>query len=320
MKGTNDSDKIVRKQNRFLRILFISLTVSLLIAVTVLITYRIINKRLHGPESIYTIEQEWKKNSLEGFKAVYDITASIISRQPVNNAARTYHGYSGFMLSQYDTDFENSKRYLDEAINNLRIAFMTAKDSQTKNQIAYMLGQSYFRKDQAASYNYYADLAVKYLTYAQENKYEADDIPLLLGLSYAALGETDKSIASFTQALLIRETDTLLYNIGKQYFLNNQALTAKQYLMRVMNTSRNEELLENAHVIMGQIYINEGNLEEAKAEFENVLAKNPNSADAHYELGIIYDKLGDSVKARFEWRKCLNIQPNYNGEKISDMR
>ena len=36
-----------------------------------------------------------------------------------------------------------------------------------------------------------------------------------------------------------------------------------------------------------------------------------NSADAHYGLGIIYEKKGDLVKARAEWRKTLKIDSNY---------
>jgi len=52
----------------------------------------------------------------------------------------------------------------------------------------------------------------------------------------------------------------------------------------------------------------------------SVLEKDENSADAHYQLGILYEKQGDMVKARAEWRNALRIQVNHRGalEKMAD--
>ena len=61
---------------------------------------------------------------------------------------------------------------------------------------------------------------------------------------------------------------------------------------------------------------------EAKNEFEEILKLNKNSADAYYGLGLIYEKQGDMVKARSEWRKALKIQVNHSGAlaKMSSIR
>uniref|UniRef100_UPI0025ECB1FC tetratricopeptide repeat protein n=1 Tax=Treponema sp. TaxID=166 RepID=UPI0025ECB1FC len=107
--------------------------------------------------------------------------------------------------------------------------------------------------------------------------------------------------------------DTLLYDIGRQYFKNKQGMTARQYLARVIHLSKNDELIEKARLLLGQIYINEEDYDSAKKEFDSILEKNENSADAHYELGVLYEKLGDYVKARYEWRKCCKIQVNHPG-------
>ena len=60
--------------------------------------------------------------------------------------------------------------------------------------------------------------------------------------------------------------------------------------------------------------------EGALKEFENVLKKNENSADAHYGIGVIYEKQGNIVKARSQWRKALKIQVNHAGalQKMSE--
>ena len=45
----------------------------------------------------------------------------------------------------------------------------------------------------------------------------------------------------------------------------------------------------------------------------SILEKDPDYADAYYGLGLIYEKEGDSAKARAEWRNVLKIQVNHQG-------
>ena len=112
---------------------------------------------------------------------------------------------------------------------------------------------------------------------------------------------------------MVRESDTLLFDIAKQYCNNEQHSVAKQYLARVLETSSNEELVNSSHLLLGQIYINEQKYSEAEAEYNFILQKNENSADAHFGLGLIHELKGDKIKARAEWRKCLKIQSNHSG-------
>ena len=177
-------------------------------------------------------------------------------------------------------------------------------------QLQYMLGRAYFYKDTIATHNY-ADLAVKYLLSAKENGYVADDIAEYLGLSYASLGMTMESISAFTEALLVRESDALLLNIAEQYYNVKEYNAAEQYLFRIIKNSQNDEIITKSENLIAKIYIDQGKYDEALEEFNKVLAKNENSADAHYGIGVIYEKQGNIVKARSEWRKALKIQVNH---------
>ena len=254
--------------------------------------------------------KNWNLHTYEGYQKVYDISSAILEKDTAHNAARTFHGYSAFILAESDENSERSQALLDEAIFSLRLALLTAK-KKTLPQIQYMLGRSYFYKNKTSSYYYYADLALKYLIEAEKNGYKSDDISLLKGLSYAQLNKIEESIAAFTEALIVRESDTLLYDIAKQYYANGQGSTAKQYLFRVINTSKNENILQNSHIMLGQIYTDEKNYTDAENEFKSVLENNQNSADAHYGLGVLYDLRGDTAKARSEWRQTLKIQFNH---------
>lgn len=312
MKSGYKSDRIKRRKSRLFKNIIILAVILTVLAAVSIISYNIIYSRLHNEYSENALYDNWNLKTTEGFLKTYEIADVLIQKNPLNNTARTFRGYSAFMLAESEPDYTLSKNYLNDAITNLRIALIGCS-KETYPQVCYMLGKAYYYRDKAASYSFYADLTVKYLNEALDNGFSAPDIPHLLGLSYDALGETDKSIAALTKALINNETDTLLYDIGRQYFKNKQGMTARQYLARVIHISKNDELIEKSRLLLGQIYMNEGEYQSAENEFNSILEKNENSADAHYELGVLYEKLGYYVKARYEWRQCRKIQVNHPG-------
>jgi len=118
--------------------------------------------------------------------------------------------------------------------------------------------------------------------------------------------------------LLIRESDSLLLSIAEQYFKLDQISASKQYLFQVISDSKDDNLLIKAQTLLGKIYIKEEKYDEAKDLFLKVLDKDSNSTDAHYSLGLIYEKNGDVTKARAQWRKVLKID-NTHEESIKKM-
>ena len=204
-----NNEKIARKKSKIIPRLII---ISGIIIFIVLLSYLLFNfviKNSAQKASISDLQKYWNAYDYE---SVYKISNDILIENPFNNTALTYHGYSAFYLAVSQIDTALSQSYLDEAINNMRNALLNAKHSLIP-QLEYMLGKAYFYKNTITSY-YYADLAVRYLVSAKKHGYKADDIPEYLGLSYAALGQTMESISAFTEALLIRESDTLLLSIA----------------------------------------------------------------------------------------------------------
>ncbi len=266
----------------------------------------ILNK-IHNNPSITMLADKWE---LYDYQAVYDTSSLLLEKKPFNNTILTYRGYASFYLAVSSTKPADAQAYIDEAVRCLRLSLIHAK-KKTLPQIQYMLGKTYFYKNSFSSYHYYADCAVKYLTLAKEGGYEAADIPEYLGLSYAQLGMTMESIASFSEALLVRESDTLLLSIAEQYFKAKQFSAAKQYLFQIIQRSEDDSLVIKSRALLGKTLIEEKDYSGAQKEFEAILAKNDNSAEAHYGLGLVYEQRGDLVKARSEWRKSIRIQVNY---------
>ena len=251
----------------------------------------------------------WNKSE---YDEVYTQSGILLDENSFNGTALFYRGLSSFYLAVSQTETSAAQSYLDESINNLRIALHTA-DKNLQPQISYILGKAYFQRNLFSSYHYYADLAVSYLEKAVSLGYESADIPEYLGLSYANLGMTQQSIEAFTNALLVRESDILLLAIAQQYIISSNIETAKQYLFKVAKESSNDILILKSKLLLAQIYFEEQLYSEAAQEYMSILEKDPDYADAYYGLGLIYEKEGDSAKARAEWRNVLKIQVNHQG-------
>ena len=303
-----DDQNIFKRKSRLVKNLIISLcTVCVVSIVSFFITHFVQAKFSTSP-TFYILNKEWKTYDYSG---VYETSRLILQKKPFNNKALTYHGYASFYLGVSQLDTSLAQNYLDESINCIRLSMLSARRSLIP-QLEYMLGKAYFYKNTISSY-YYSDLAVKYLLLAKKNGYKADDISEYLGLSYASLDMTMDSISAFTEALLIRESDTLLLSIAEQYYKAGQKQAAEQYLFRIASSSKNSELILKSRVLLGTIYIDEEKYSDAENEFNAVLEKKADSADAYYELGILYEKEGDLVKARAQWRNALHIQVNHAG-------
>lgn len=301
-----ENNTFAKRHNKWLRNLIVLAVLVIVIAGIGVLAFLGIQKFRSGRISIKSIKKAWSEYD---YQNVYEQTFSFLQGEPYNNTVLTYYAYACFFLSQAQSESQFAQEYLDESINSLRIALYSASRSLVP-QLQYMLGRAYFYKN-TISTHYYADLAIKYLLLAKENGYDAPDIPEYLGLSYAALGMTMESISAFTEALLVRESDALLLSIAEQYFNASEYSAAEQYLYRIIKSSENDDILIRSHVLLGNIYINREEYDSALEEFNNVLKKNENSADAHYGIGVVYEKQGNIVKARAEWRQALKLQVNH---------
>lgn len=310
-KGENNSSNngsIVKKKGRIIPVLLISIVVVTVVSFLSIFLYRVIKTNIQKKPTVTRLQIEWSEKDYSG---VYNTSDKLLEKNPLNNTALTYHGYSAFYIGVSETDPTIAQSYIDESIRSLRLALMSAKE-KTAPQIKYMLGKAYFYKNIICCYHYYADLVVKYLEEAIAEGYSSDDIPELLGLSYGQLGMPYDSIKSFSDALLIRESDFLLFNIAKEYYAQGQISAAKQYLYQVTSKACDDALLLKSQNLLAKIYMEEDKIDEARELYEQILDKDQNSAEAHYGLGLVYELSGDAVKARAEYRKCLKIDSTFD--------
>ncbi|KOR28992.1 hypothetical protein TI04_09690, partial [Achromatium sp. WMS2] len=73
---------------------------------------------------------------------------------------------------------------------------------------------------------------------------------------------------------------------------------------------RPENVPGDIYALMAQEYLKVGMPEVALHKLERGLSIYPNNAQIHAEFGIIYQHLGDMVKAERYYRRALTIEPN----------
>lgn len=272
----------------------------LLLGCTVSIFFLLVKNQDAAMPSHKEIYKDWNNKQ---YVSVYEKTSLLLVKYPLDGVILSLHGFASYYLSIEQADSTSSQEYLQEAINSLRNAWYRVSEND-KPQIAYVLGKAYYQRG-----FYYADLADKYLETAALSEFVFDDIHEFRGMTAALLGDYESSTASFLIALAKKPSDLLLFALANNYTKTEDWDKAQQYLLETVRVTNDDLLVMKCRYELGLIFIKLVKLEEARIEFESILEKDQNSADAHYGLGVIYESQGDMIKARAEWRKAVKSNP-----------
>ena len=71
---------------------------------------------------------------------------------------------------------------------------------------------------------------------------------------------------------------------------------------------------------MGKLYLRTSRLAEAAAEFENVIALDPNLAEAYYQLGLTYRRLKRTDESRALLEKFKQLTENQKEQALKDRK
>ena len=132
----------------------------------------------------------------------------------------------------------------------------------------------------------------------------------ILGLVYNNTGKYDDAVSCYTESLKIEENDLVLYAIASAYYKNNDFENSKVYLERVINISKEPTIIENSYLLYGEILFDQKD-DRAMDYFNKVIELNDNNSNAYYYRGEIYFQKNEKIKARYEWRKALEIDPSH---------
>lgn len=129
-----------------------------------------------------------------------------------------------------------------------------------------------------------------------------------MGIIHLQRKKYEASIDSFDRSLLLN-TDFVAARIGKgisMYHSGNKKLAKEEFETAMQQDSANELAPYN----IGIILFNDNLYNEAIAIFKEIIQKNPEFSDAHYQISYIYYKRGDLEQAEKEIRKALDLERN----------
>lgn len=257
--------------------------------------------------SISELSEDWESSS---YNSVYLKSEIILKNEPFNAQALAFRGFSSYYIYVSEPEEASNIAYLENTIVSLRQAMYFLSEGE-QGKLSYILGKAYYQKGE-----YYADLALKYLSIAENSGINFIDLHEFKGMAYLLLGEEEEAISSFTLALKETPSPLLLYILGETYLKIEDFQNAKQYFFETISKTKDELLQLKCRYHIGRILFDEGEFERAKGEFETIIAKDDDSSDAHYGLGLVWEQQGQLAKARSEWRKALKINPS--DEKIRE--
>lgn len=259
------------------------------------------------PQGTKSLVELWNAHDYDG---VMLAAQSRLAVSPMDSQALAYLGFSAFYKGAAQITLEDKLPLLDLAVTTLRKANLI-ETRPFPAEISYVLGKAYYQKGK-----YFSDVSVQYLEESIENGYRGEDSYEYLGLAYAQLGNYEKSVENFLHAAEGKPSDLLYMTLAQSYLQLRRLDEAEQSLERAIGLTQDSTLELKSRFLLAEIFTSRNAYDRAIREYERILEIDAQSADAHFSLGEIYQKTGDTLKARAEWRAALRIDGTHYGARL----
>jgi Flp pilus assembly protein TadD len=130
-----------------------------------------------------------------------------------------------------------------------------------------------------------------------------------LGSIYEKLGDWQTAKATYQKALEIRSDDPYAAN-SLAYLLLEHNGDVTVALSLAQTAQKGLPKLPNAADTLGWAYYHNRAYSAAVPLFENAVKAAPNNQTYLYHLGLTYQALNDSNRAKIELQKAINLDPN----------
>ena len=130
----------------------------------------------------------------------------------------------------------------------------------------------------------------------------------MLGDFYFATGQMDKAAAEYASLYIDHPKDPLVKrNYIQILILKNRLDEASRLDNEILKNSPHDV---DALIYKGQIQLHKGDSAGAVDSLQNALRKDPDSAIAHYQLGLAYEQQHNDARAESEWRDAVRLRPD----------
>ena len=131
----------------------------------------------------------------------------------------------------------------------------------------------------------------------------------MLGDYYFAEGDLDKATAEYGSLHQQHPKDPEVSRNYVQLLILKNRLPEADQLNEAMLKSNGKD--DQALTFRGEIQLQRNQINEAVQTLQGVVARNPDMAVAHYQLGLALSRLGEPDRAGAEWQEAIRLRPEY---------
>ncbi|HME12794.1 MAG TPA: tetratricopeptide repeat protein [Candidatus Acidoferrum sp.] len=131
---------------------------------------------------------------------------------------------------------------------------------------------------------------------------------MAIGSQSEALGKWEQAETAYQKVLSLRPDEPVASN-NLAYLLLEHGGSVNVALTLAQNAHKGLPNLPSSADTLGWAYFRNGAFSVAAPLFEDAIKKKPENLTYHYHLGLTYQKLNDSAKARAELQKVISLDP-----------
>ena len=297
-----------RRRKRLVKTI-LSLTALAVVVSAVFLVLPLVRSWKETRQKLPTEEQILDAWSDKEYDKILNLCEIGLEQRPLDTLYLVMKGFASFYRGISETDGEVRTTYMDTAVFALRKA-MASSSIPFKPQVLYVLGKAYYHKGP-----FYMDEAVRFLEASITEGYTAKDALEYVAVAYSSLGNYEKSVNAFEQALAQEKSDLLLLAAARAYVNFGQPEKAEIAALEALSMTEDAMVREKTRFLLGEIYVARKDYRLAEEQYNLVIEMNPESADAHFYLGLIWQDKGDPIRARSEWRKAVSLDPMHTAAR-----
>jgi len=164
------------------------------------------------------------------------------------------------------------------------------------------------------------DEAAKSLTRSIELDSKYAPAYVYLGMTYVETGQYKTAVQAYEHALAINGKLGIVNFLIADVMLKQTDADNVVVEANLMKAVKSDPKFAPARLGLGKLYLRTSRLAEAATEFENVIALDPNLAEAYYQLGLTYRRLKRSDESRALLEKFKQLTESQKEQALKDRK
>lgn len=303
MNYSNRRNPAGKSQRRGLRVAVIVIIFGMMIVVSVFVVSNWL-----GPFPFGISRRDTKLLTLWN-EGRYDEALSqaevVLNEKPLDAQALTFGGFAHFYVGIDLTTTMEQQAHLQRSILLLRKAEHVAR-TPLQGERHYVLAKAYYHTGE-----HNLDVSARYMEQSVADGYVADDTYSYLGLVYGGMGDYSDSARWYEEGLSLRDSTALRIRAADARIALEQFQAAEDHLRTALEGNSDEFLDLLLQIRLASVVIMRGEMSQAETMLMHIIENYPDSADASYYLGVVYEQTDRSIEARNMWRRAREIDPNH---------